>query len=902
MGSGAGQIQLTGGRSGFTNLQGDATSNFVTFGTAGTTVTWGDAAFNPTTFVMNDAGASSTMRIPNPFDLNGAARTIEVSATGAGAGRGTYGILTGDLGGTGASLVKTGAGTLMLDGSNSYNGGTTINGGGVWFRDTAAMPASGTVTVNDGGILSVSVGTGLWTTGTSGNGTMGGLLGGVGGSGQTITYSGNVGVGFNISGTQTYSGDIANVTGSTTTAIHIGNKDGSASSDPFTFAGTLTLSGNNSYTGATFVNVGTLIVGSANALGNGGDVTFKGGTLQYSAASAANDYGSRIKNSTSAILLNTNGQNVTLSNLGSGNTGGLTKSGAGTLTFAGTSAYSGATTLSAGTIAVYNGTLSSSSGAVSLASNTTVSVLGGSGVSSTWDLGNQDLQQSGSNVSNVQVTIDGDGVAGSALITNVRNLTWGRTITNSTMTITDGGQMNVTGEVRIGNPYYSLLGGANITIGGGTATSTFSGDGGDDFYIGYGERRQSNNNVVTVNSGGVLTNIRDMFVGHVNNAQNAGTTASTANQLTVTGTGTAGMRGLSVGYAQSGGTVSLIADANANVVEVVSGGQLSTSGTSYIGRANNTYTASNANTLTVSGTGSTWNAGNQTIHVGYTTATTAASNNNILTVANGGVLTNVNSLIVGSGSGTETGNQVVLDGGSISATSVTVNTGNTLSGGGTITGNTTIAGTLEIGVDGGSFDVIAITGDVDISAASLSIVPTGSGATLSSYTFLTYTGTLTPSSGPFFAEGALPLGYSIDYSTPGQIKLVSGGAPTGFAAWQAANSTTQAIDQDHDTDGVDNGVEYFIYGPNAASGFTPLPPVVNTSGVHSVTWTKAADYTGTYPANYVVETSDTLTGWTAAATNGSPNVANTVYINGNNVTYTFPAGTKKFARLKVTGP
>ncbi len=263
LGTADGQIQITGGRSGFTNLQGDATSNFLTFTTTSTTVTWGDAAFNPGTLVLNDTGASAVMRLPNPFDLNGAARTIEVSATGLGAGRGTYGILTGNLSGTGASLLKTGAGTLMLDGTNTYDGGTTINGGGVWFRDKAAMSATGTVTVNDGGILSVGVGgSGEWTTGTSGIGTIGGLLAGDGGqTAAQVTYVDDVAVGLNVSGTQTYSSDITNVTGSTTTAIHIGNKDSGSASDPFTAAGTLTLSGDNSYTGGTSINRGIGQVG-----------------------------------------------------------------------------------------------------------------------------------------------------------------------------------------------------------------------------------------------------------------------------------------------------------------------------------------------------------------------------------------------------------------------------------------------------------------------------------------------------------------------------------------------------------------------------------------------------------------------------------------------------------------
>ena len=48
----------------------------------------------------------------------------------------------------------------------------------------------------------------------------------------------------------------------------------------------------------------------------------------------------------------------------------------------------------------------------------------------------------------------------------------------------------------------------------------------------------------------------------------------------------------------------------------------------------------------------------------------------------GGALTNVSSLTVGFGTGTETGNQLVVNG-SITATTVTVSDGNTLSGTGT---------------------------------------------------------------------------------------------------------------------------------------------------------------------------------------------------------------------------
>ena len=116
------------------------------------------------------------------------------------------------------------------------------------------MPNSGAVSVSDGGILAVSVGgAGQWTTGTSGNGPIGGLLSGQGGqAGGTVSYAGNVGLGLNVTGTQTYSGNINNV--GTSLGLYVGNKDGGTASDPFTQTGTLILSGNNAYTGST--NVG----------------------------------------------------------------------------------------------------------------------------------------------------------------------------------------------------------------------------------------------------------------------------------------------------------------------------------------------------------------------------------------------------------------------------------------------------------------------------------------------------------------------------------------------------------------------------------------------------------------------------------------------------------------------
>jgi hypothetical protein len=131
-------------------------------------------------------------------------------------------------------------------------------------------------------------------------------------------------------------------------------------------------------------------------------------------------------------------------------------------------------------------------------------------------------------------------------------------------------------------------------------------------------------------------------------------------------------------------------------------------------------------------------------------------------------------------------------------------------------------------------------------------------------------------------------------------------APSGYSTWATTNGVTgQAANLDHDNDGVLNGAEYFIGGPTGnTTGFTALPGVTVGGGGSSVTWTKASSYTGTYATDFVVETSTTLAvdSWTNAAL-GAVNVPGTVNISGDNVKFTFPAGSANtFARLKVTGP
>lgn len=120
-------------------------------------------------------------------------------------------------------------------------------------------------------------------------------------------------------------------------------------------AGTLTLSGQNTYSGDTVLAGGEVIVGSTETPGGSGPlgsgtITFTGGTLGFSVNNVF-DYSARFRTDAGqAYNIDTAGQTVIFTNstglVGTGNT--LTKFGAGSLTLNGPSAYTGLTTVNAG--------------------------------------------------------------------------------------------------------------------------------------------------------------------------------------------------------------------------------------------------------------------------------------------------------------------------------------------------------------------------------------------------------------------------------------------------------------------------------------------------------------------------------------------------------------------------
>lgn len=257
LGSGNGAVQIPGGESGF-SMNGANTLNVVFGNNANNEVAWGSALFDPSVFVLQAASAQagSIMNFQNKLDLQGAPRTIRSNATAPAVTATLSGVIRNSSA-TASGLIKTGPGHIVLSAANTYNGGTTIHEGTLRFASLSAMPASGAVSVNSGGTIGITMGAaGQWTTASSGHGTLGGLLSGSGGqSGSTVSFSGNVGLFLETTGTLAYDPSIADV-GDRLSLVKTG-------------AGTLTLSGNNTYTGKTSLFGGTLVINSLRNVGEG---------------------------------------------------------------------------------------------------------------------------------------------------------------------------------------------------------------------------------------------------------------------------------------------------------------------------------------------------------------------------------------------------------------------------------------------------------------------------------------------------------------------------------------------------------------------------------------------------------------------------------------------------------
>jgi len=253
LGDGNGQVQIFG-NSGFAAQGSNATS----YDIGGTnTLVWGSTYFNPTTLVLQDplCNASTTVTLADGIDLNGADRTISVNKdTGAANLTGAISTSSGTAG-----ITKTGVGTLILSNTaNTFNGQLTVARGALSIASINNASANGVL----------------------GNSALSVILGASGQTGKLL-YTG---------GTTSSTKPFTMATGGTgafdvSTAATIltlsGQIDGDGAMSKVG-AGTLALTGANTYTGATTINAGTLAVNSPGSLAAGSAVTVTNATLNGS--------------------------------------------------------------------------------------------------------------------------------------------------------------------------------------------------------------------------------------------------------------------------------------------------------------------------------------------------------------------------------------------------------------------------------------------------------------------------------------------------------------------------------------------------------------------------------------------------------------------------------------------
>ena len=130
LGSGPGEVQLTGGISGF-GVNGNTGASVIFGNNATTEVVWGGSFFNPSIFVLqaDSAQGSSNITFANRLDLNGATRTVHVSGGTTGQARAAISGQIRNSNGI-AGFEKAGAGILSLtNNSNAWNGATVVHAG-----------------------------------------------------------------------------------------------------------------------------------------------------------------------------------------------------------------------------------------------------------------------------------------------------------------------------------------------------------------------------------------------------------------------------------------------------------------------------------------------------------------------------------------------------------------------------------------------------------------------------------------------------------------------------------------------------------------------------------------------------------------------------------------------------
>jgi autotransporter-associated beta strand protein len=234
-----GTAQLSGGATGFFDASKAGSATIITYGGTG-----GGSGGSTFFFDRSDGGTARAITDGNgTFDISGL--TADGMGIGSIEGNGKYllgsKILTvggnnlsttvsgviqdgGIDGGTGGSLTKIGTGTLTLTGTNTYSGGTNLNGGILALNSDVNL-GTGPLNFNGGTLQALAAGGGITSS-------------------KSITLDAGGGTFLADANTSSTLNGVISGTGN---LIKLGT-------------GTLTLTNTNTYTGSTTVNSGSLIV------------------------------------------------------------------------------------------------------------------------------------------------------------------------------------------------------------------------------------------------------------------------------------------------------------------------------------------------------------------------------------------------------------------------------------------------------------------------------------------------------------------------------------------------------------------------------------------------------------------------------------------------------------------
>lgn len=306
LGTGGGQVQFSG-NGGFGAYGAD---RIVNIGGNSAPLVWGTGNFlaNGATFTLSLNSANAMVDIQNPIDFNGATRTVGVSDGLSTVDARLSGVLSN------GGLIKTGVGTLELSGANTYTGPTQINAGALKLSSSSAL-GIGNLVIN-GGVLLLGSGDFNRVTGSGTEQVQFLASGGFGASGATRTVNLGASVVWGTAGfvpvnsslilsssaadatvifssSMNLNGGIRTVQANDGLAAVDGQLSGNLTNGGLlkTGAGTLELTGSNTYSSTTTISSGALRLASTGALSVNSNLILSGGVVELASGNFTRSLG-----------------------------------------------------------------------------------------------------------------------------------------------------------------------------------------------------------------------------------------------------------------------------------------------------------------------------------------------------------------------------------------------------------------------------------------------------------------------------------------------------------------------------------------------------------------------------------------------------------------------------------